>query len=167
MLKWEIRSRAEKLCGGRSLKTEQLANSNWQLAGFSLEMRVKKGLDRSVTVRSNSVSLLFATKVLPPGGLCRENRYLAFSSWFLAKPRPEEQLLALSHCSWLNQNQPQNLSNPRQSIANASTLRQSGMTLGRPPLKSTPIWDDRGRGEGAESPTSRVIAVIGKARARG
>jgi hypothetical protein len=33
MVKWGIRSRAKTLCRGRSLTTEQLANSNWQLAG--------------------------------------------------------------------------------------------------------------------------------------
>jgi hypothetical protein len=36
-------------------------------------MRVKKGFDRPVTVRSNRFSLLVATKVLPPGGLYRKN----------------------------------------------------------------------------------------------
>jgi hypothetical protein len=42
----------------------------------------EREVDRSVTVRSNAFSPLFATKVLPPGGLCR--RKSAFSSWPLA-----------------------------------------------------------------------------------
>jgi hypothetical protein len=39
---------------------------------------VKDGLDRSVTVRSNSFSPLFATKAVPPGGLCRRKTVFSF-----------------------------------------------------------------------------------------
>jgi hypothetical protein len=39
---------------------------------------VKNGFDRSVTVRSNSFSPLFATQAVPPGGLCRRKAVFSF-----------------------------------------------------------------------------------------